>query len=106
MIGVCRFLVSSDHDSVLVTEDVSKKTRQAQLQLRRFLTATRKDNPDKAIKAFLHYDRLYIDGDIFVYNQDIGAVELIRLITSCQNINFNCNHISPVKQQRRKSQGS
>ena len=106
MISVCRFLVSSDHDSVLVTEDVSKKTRQAQLQLRRFLTATRKDNPDKAIKAFLHYDRLYIDGDIFVYNQDIGAVELIRLITSCQNINFNCIYISLVKQQRRKSQGS
>ena len=78
IISVFRFLVSSDHDSVLVTEDVSKKTRQAQLQLRRFLTAIRKDNPDRALKAFLHYDRLYIDGDIFVYNQDIGAVELIR----------------------------
>ena len=75
---VTLMLASDWPDCVLVTEDSSKKTREAQQQLRRFAVACRKDNPD--LKTSLQYDRLYINGDIFMFNENKGCVELIRLM--------------------------
>ena len=70
-----RFL-SITEDYIYITEDISKKTRKAQQELRKFLTLARKSNPD--IKGTIHYDRLNIDGDIFVYDDEKNSVELIR----------------------------
>ena len=72
-----RFLKITN-DYVYVTEDISKSTREAQQELRKFLNLVRKTNPD--VKAFIRYDRLFIDGEIFIYNNQMKAVELIRKI--------------------------
>ena len=72
-----RFLKITD-DYVYITEDISKSTREAQQELRRFLNMVRKTNPD--VKASLRYDRLFIDGEIFIYNSEKKTVELIRKI--------------------------
>ena len=70
-----RFLKVSD-DFVYITEDLSKKTRECQQELRKFLTLVRKSNPD--VKAFIRYDKLFIEGEMFVFNREKNAVELIR----------------------------
>ena len=62
--------------SSFASEDLSRKTREAQQELRKFLTFARKINPD--INGFLRYDRLFIDGDIYHYDQVTGNVELLR----------------------------
>ena len=55
-----------------VTEDMSKKTREARRELRRYLVKVKKGSPEK--KCFLHYDKLYVDGRLFVFNQQEGKV--------------------------------
>ena len=55
-----------------VTEDMSRKTREARQQLRRFLVKIKKRNPEK--KCFLQYDKLYVDGRIYVYSAQEGKV--------------------------------
>ena len=72
-----RFLKITD-DYVYITEDISKSTREAQQELRKFLNMVRKTNP--GVKASLRYDRLFIDGEIFIYNSEKKTVELIRKI--------------------------
>jgi len=56
---------------------LSRKTREARQELRKFLTFARKINPD--INGFLRYDRLFIDGDIYHYDQVTRNVELLSL---------------------------
>ena len=70
-----KFLKVSD-DYVYITEDISKTTRQAQSELRKFLNLVRKSDPD--IKGFIDHDKLFIDGEIFVYNSTKKCVEQIN----------------------------
>ena len=57
---------------ISVTEDFSKKTRECRQELRKFLRHVKKNNPEK--RCFLQYDKLFIDGKIFVYNEMTGMV--------------------------------
>ena len=53
---------------ILVTEDMSKKTREARYELQKHLVMLAKSNPSK--KGQIRYDKLYVDGMVFVYNDD------------------------------------
>ena len=58
--------------SISVTEDISKKTREARQELRRFMVNLKKTSPER--KAFIEYDKLYVNGKVFVYSQEEGRV--------------------------------
>ena len=58
--------------SIHITEDMSKKTREARQELRKFMVKVRKSNPEK--KCFIQYDKLFINGRVFIYNQEEGRV--------------------------------
>ena len=55
-----------------VTEDMSKKTREARKELRKFMVRVRKTNPEK--RCFIQYDKLFVDGRVFIYSQEEGSV--------------------------------
>ena len=63
-------LVSMGRSSVSVTEDLSQKTREARQELKRFVREVRKINPEK--RCFVKYDKLFIDGKMFVYSEVEG----------------------------------
>ena len=52
--------------------------------MRKFLTFARKINPD--INGFLRYDRLFINGDIYHYDEVTKNVELLRSSEQQENI--------------------
>ena len=54
--------------SILVTEDMSKKTREARYELQKFLVKLARSRPSK--KAFIRYDKLYVDGSVFVFSEE------------------------------------
>ena len=56
-----------------MTEDFSKKTREARQELRKFLRMVKKTNPER--RCFLQYDKLYVEGKLFLYNEMTGQVE-------------------------------
>ena len=56
-----------------MTEDFSRKTREARQELRKFLRLVKKSNPER--RCFLQYDKLYIDGKLFLYSEVTGQVE-------------------------------
>ena len=58
---------------ISVTEDFSRKTREARQELRKFLRLVKKSNPER--RCFLQYDKLYIDGKLFLYSEVTGQVE-------------------------------
>ena len=49
--------------SILVTEDMSKKTREARYELQKYLVKLARSRPSK--KAQIRYDKLYVDGQVF-----------------------------------------
>ena len=55
-----------------VTEDMNKKTRDSRTELRRFMRAVKRNNPGAS--CVLHYDKLYVDNKVFVYNDVQGKV--------------------------------
>jgi phage shock protein A len=55
-----------------VTEDMNKKTRDSRVELRRFMRAVKRNNPGAS--CVLHYDKLYVDNKVFVYNDVQGKV--------------------------------
>lgn len=54
--------------SILVTEDMSKKTREARYELQKYLVKLARSRPSK--KAQIRYDKLYVDGMVYVYNDE------------------------------------
>ena len=58
---------------ISVTEDFSRKTREARQELRKFLRLVKKTNPER--RCFLQYDKLYIDSKLFFFNEVTGQVE-------------------------------
>ena len=63
---------SRKSSAISVTEDISKKTREARQELRRFMINIKRHSPEK--KAFIEYDKLYVNGRVFVYSQEEGKV--------------------------------
>ena len=59
--------------TISVTEDLSKRTRESRQELRKFMRHVKRINPEK--RCFLQYDKLYIDGKVFVFSESSGAVE-------------------------------
>jgi hypothetical protein len=59
--------------TISVTEDLSKRTRESRQELRKFMRHVKRINPEK--RCFLQYDKLFIDGKVFVYSESSGAVE-------------------------------
>ena len=55
-----------------VTEDLSRKTREARQQLRKFMREMKRNSPEK--KSFIEQDKLYVDGRVFQYNETEGKV--------------------------------
>ena len=53
---------------ILVTEDMSKKTREARYELQKHLVKLARSRPSK--KAQIRYDKLYVDGMVFVYSEE------------------------------------
>ena len=58
--------------TISVTEDLSKRTRVARQELRRLVRHVKKVNPEK--RCCLQYDKLYVDGKCFVWNDHRGKV--------------------------------
>ena len=73
---------------ISVTEDLSKKTREARQELRKFMRHVKKTNPEK--RCHLQYDKLFIDGKIFLYNEALGQVEEIGKCTSNSRYTDHC----------------
>ena len=59
--------------TISVTEDLSKRTRIARQELRKFMRHVKRVNPEK--RTQLQYDKLYIDGKLFAYSESSGKVE-------------------------------
>ena len=59
--------------TISVTEDLSKRTRIARQELRKFMRHVKRVNPEK--RCLLQYDKLYIDGKLFAYSESSGKVE-------------------------------
>ena len=62
-------LVSSKYVSttpVTVAEDVSKNTREARQQLRKFMRLTKKHSPEK--RCVLEYDKLFVDDWLCIFD--------------------------------------
>ena len=57
---------------ISVSEDLSKRTREARQQLRKFMKKVKKNRPDK--HCFIQYDKLFIDGRVFHYSEKAGRV--------------------------------
>jgi len=58
--------------NVIVTEDLSKRTRENRQELRKFLRQIKRVNPEKS--CYLEYDKLYVDSKIFIWNDALGQV--------------------------------
>ena len=84
-------LVTMGRSSVSVTEDFSQKTREARQELKKFVRQVRKINPEK--RCLVKYDKLFIDGKMFVYSEVEGRViehaeaEQWRSMENLDNIN-------------------
>ena len=58
---------------VSITEDFSKKTRESRQELRKMMRHVKRSNPER--RCFLQYDKLYIDGKVYMYSEVTGQVE-------------------------------
>ena len=57
---------------ITITEDISKKVREARQELKKFLRVVKRNSPDKY--CFLQYDKLFVGGKVFVYDETEGKV--------------------------------
>lgn len=55
-----------------MTEDLSKKTREARLELRKFMREVKRKNPEK--NCFMEQDKLFVDGKIYVFSETENRV--------------------------------
>ena len=77
--------------TISVTEDLSKRTRESRQELRKFMRHVKRINPEK--RCFLQYDKLYIDGKLFVFSEASGTVEEQRnVLERRQSVDMNGSH--------------
>ena len=72
--------------AISVTEDFSKKTRESRQELRKMMRQVKKKNPER--RCYLEYDKLYIDGKLFMYSQLTGQVEEQSATVNTDHQNF------------------
>ena len=58
---------------VYVTEDLAKHIIKARKELRKFMVMVKTNSPKT--RCYLQYDKLYVDGKLFVYKEALGKVE-------------------------------
>ena len=58
---------------VYVTEDLAKHIMKARKELRKFMVMVKTNSPKT--RCYLQYDKLYVDGKLFVYKEALGKVE-------------------------------
>ena len=68
-----KFLKGSN---VYVGEDFSKRVRDQRSELQKFMKAVRARRP--GAKFSLQYDKLFIDKDVYMFNDLTGHVELVQ----------------------------
>ena len=68
-----------------VTEDLSKKAREARLELRKYMREVKRKNPEK--NCFIEQDKLYVDGSIFSFCQSSGIVVEQQKSKRLKNLN-------------------
>lgn len=66
-----------------VTEDLSKKAREARLELRKYMREVKRKNPEK--NCFIEQDKLFVDGNIYTFCQSSGGV--VELGNQQNNVN-------------------
>ena len=57
---------------ITITEDISKKIREARQELKKFLRIVKRNSPDKY--CFLQYVKLFVDGKVFMFDEKEGKV--------------------------------
>ena len=57
---------------ITITEDISKRTREARQELKKFLRIVKRNDPDK--HCFLQYDKLFVSGNVFIFDEKEGKV--------------------------------
>ena len=57
---------------ITITEDISKKIREARQELKKFLRIVKRNSPDKY--CFLQYDKLFVAGKVFIFDEREGKV--------------------------------
>ena len=57
---------------ITITQDISKKIREARQELKKFLRIVKRNSPDKY--CFLQYDKLFVAGKVFVFDESEGKV--------------------------------
>ena len=73
------------HVGFSVTEDLSKKTREARLELRKFMREVKRKNPEK--NCFMEQDKLFVDGKIYVFSETENRVVEQRIAEKIFNKN-------------------
>ena len=68
-----------------MTEDLSKKTREARLELRKFMREVKRKNPEK--NCFMEQDKLFVDGKIYVFSETENRVVEQRIAEKILNKN-------------------
>ena len=59
-----------------MTEDLSKKAREARLELRKYMREVKRKNPEK--NCFIEQDKLYVEGTVYTYCQSSDSVVQLR----------------------------
>jgi len=91
------------HPGFSVTEDLSKKTREARLGLRKYMRELKRKSPEK--NCFMEGDKLFVEGKMFVFNEtDNRVIEQRRVAEKIANKNQNLSP-SPVSSLSRSSGG-
>ena len=75
------------HPGFSVTEDLSKKTREARLGLRKYMREVKRRSPEK--NCFIEGDKLFVEGKIFVFNETDNKVVEQRVAERLANKNQN-----------------
>ena len=75
------------HPGFSVTEDLSKKTREARLGLRKYMRELKRKSPEK--NCFMEGDKLFVEGKIFVFNETDNKVVEQRMAERMANKNQN-----------------
>ena len=83
---VC-FTSSFRHPGFSVTEDLSKKTREARLGLRKYMRELKRKSPEK--NCFMEGDKLFVEGKMFVFNETDNRVVEQRVAEKITNKNQN-----------------
>ena len=59
--------------TISVSEYLSKRTRETRQELQKFMRHVKRINLKK--RCFLQYDKLFIDGKVFIFSEASGSVE-------------------------------